>query len=121
MKNKQLVENFFKDVFINGDVEKIKHYVAENYIQHNPQVKNGLDGFTEFFKSYIKSKPKFDVMNISCEADMVYVFYKTTIPDGSISKVCDIYRVENNKIAEHWDVIESHVEKIKSVNHNSVF
>ena len=121
MKNKELIENYYKDVFINGNVDKIPHYVAENYIQHNPQVEDGQAGFIKFFKEFIKTNPKLDIVNISCEANMVYVFYKCSLPDGTVNKVCDIYRVEGNKIVEHWDVIESHVEKVKSVNKNSLF
>lgn len=36
-------------------------------------------------------------------------------------KVCDIFRLENHQIVEHWDVIESHLEKVKSINNNGIF
>ena len=52
---------------------------------------------------------------------MVYVFFKCTLVTGQINKVCDIYRLEAGKLAEHWDVIEHSVENIHSINNNSIF
>lgn len=52
---------------------------------------------------------------------MVYVFFKCTLGTGQINKVCDIYRLEAGKLAEHWDVIEHNVENIHSINNNSIF
>ena len=55
------------------------------------------------------------------ESDMVYLFHKCTLADDNVNKVCDIFRVENHKIVEHWDVIERGVEKIQSINKNGIF
>ena len=55
------------------------------------------------------------------ESDMVYLFHKCTLADDNVNKVCDIFRVENHKIVEHWDVIERSVEKIHPLNNNGIF
>ncbi len=55
------------------------------------------------------------------EGDMMYLFHKYTLANGSVNKVCDIFRVENHKIVEHWDVIERSVEKIHPLNNNGIF
>ena len=52
---------------------------------------------------------------------MMYLFHKYTLANGRVNKVCDIFRVENHKIVEHWDVIERGVEKIQSINKNGIF
>ena len=52
---------------------------------------------------------------------IVYVFFKCTLGTGQINKVCDIYRLEAGKLAEHGDVIEHNVENIHSINNNSIF
>lgn len=52
---------------------------------------------------------------------MVFLFHKCTFADGTVNKVCDIFRLENHQIVEHWDVIESHLEKVKSINNNGIF
>ena len=53
--------------------------------------------------------------------DMVYLFFKCTLADGSMYKVCDIFRVEKHKIVELWNIIEIGVENIQSLNNNGIF
>ncbi|MGE9548724.1 nuclear transport factor 2 family protein [Snodgrassella sp. CS2] len=119
--NKEIVTAFHQQVFVNGDLSDINKFVKEDYIQHNPEVANGREGFVKFLHTLLQQKLQYDTKNISADGDMVYVFYKTTDEQGHQSKTCDIYRLENGQIAEHWDVIEENIEKIKSVNGNSVF
>lgn len=52
---------------------------------------------------------------------MVYLFFKCTLADGSMYKVCDIFRVEKHKIVELWNIIEIGVENIQSLNNNGIF
>ena len=66
-------------------------------------------------------QPQIDIINISTDQNMVYVFFKCTLGTGQINKVCDIYRLEAGKLVEHWDVIEHNVENIHSINNNSIF
>lgn len=121
MNYKELVKNFYQDVFEEGKIDKIPHYIAENYIQHNPRVETGRAGFIKFIKHFINHKPKIEFINMSCEANFVYVFFKCLLSDGTINKVCDIYRIEDSKLVEHWDIVEHHVEKIKAVHDNGLF
>lgn len=46
-------------------------------------------------------QPQIDIINISTDQNMVYVFFKCTLGTGQINKVCDIYRLEAGKLAEH--------------------
>lgn len=121
MNNKKLVQQFIKMFFVNGKIEKIPEYIVEDYIQHNPRVETGHEGFINFFKKFQNFKPKFELLNICSEDNMVFLFHKCTFADGTINKVCDIFRLENHQIVEHWDVIESHLEKVKSINNNGIF
>ncbi|MBI0028687.1 hypothetical protein B5S43_06860 [Gilliamella apicola] len=73
----------------------------EDYIQHNPTVETGREAFIEFFKGFLQLKPKFEIINMCSESDMVYLFHKYTLADDNVNKVCDIFRVENHKIVEH--------------------
>ena len=41
--------------------------------------------------------------------------------NGAINKVCDIYRIEDGKLAEHWDVVEHNVQDIVPVHNNGLF
>ncbi|OCG26870.1 hypothetical protein A9G11_13320 [Gilliamella sp. wkB108] len=121
MDNKKLVKDFYKDIFEEGNLAKIADYVAEDYIQHNPRVATGRAGFIKFIEEFIKLNPKIEFINISSDNNFVYVFFKCTLANGIINKVCDIYRIENAKLVEHWDVIEHNVEIIKAVHDNGIF
>lgn len=121
MTNKALVKQFYQHVFINSEIDWNPEYIVEDYIQHNPRVATGHDALIHFFKNFLQLEPKFEIINMCCEDDMVYILHKCTLGDGSVNKVCDIFRVENSKIAEHWDVIERGVDKIQSFNNNGIF
>ncbi|MBR6349316.1 MAG: hypothetical protein IKR67_02100, partial [Lachnospiraceae bacterium] len=52
----------------------------------------------------------------------VAVFFKCTCrANGTINKVCDIYRLQDGKLAEHWDVVEHDVAEFSEVNGRSLF
>ncbi|MCK8624556.1 nuclear transport factor 2 family protein [Apilactobacillus xinyiensis] len=121
MSNKELVQKFYDDIFINGDLSNLNNVMKENYIQHNPDCEDGRIGFEKFIKHFLSLKPKFEIINISADGNMVYVFFKCIVNDKHINKVCDIYRIEDDMIAEHWDIIEHNVENKKSNNSNGLF
>lgn len=121
LTNKELIINFYKEVFENGQVSNISTYMREDYIQHNPTVNDGREGFEEFINKFLQQDPRIEILNITCENEYAYVFFKCTLKDGTVNKVCDIYRIKNSKLTEHWDVIEHHVEEVHSINGNTIF
>ena len=62
-----------------------------------------------------------DIIHIGEDGDIVYVFFKCTLENGAFNKVCDIYRIEDGKLAEHWDVVEHNVQDIVPVHNNGLF
>lgn len=119
-KNKELVGGFGKEVFENKDLSNLHRYLREDYIQHNPLVAQGLTGFKEFFADWFSAVPdwKYSLTKIVAEDDTVWVYgtYSGTqkgdwlgIPatnkSYSIAAV-DIFRIQDGKLAEHWDVID---------------
>lgn len=123
MENKtvrELILSFYKEVFQNRDLSEIDKYMHDSYIQHNAEVKNGKFGFLEFAESFLALEPRFDIVKLICEDDMAVVFFKCTIGD-SVHKVVDIYRIEDGRLAEHWDCREGNVSEYSSLNGNSVF
>ena len=57
-----------------------------------------------------------------CEEDIVVVFFKCTMEgNGMFNKVFDMYRIEDGKLAEHWDCVEHDVGGITPVNGRSLF
>ena len=132
-KNKQLVETLCKSVFQEHDFSKLDEIMRDDYIQHNEDVPQGKDGFIQFFKQMFTAMPDFRYTpkKIVAEDDIVMMYSTTTATHlgewlGNPATgnklnfdVVDIFRIENGKIAEHWDVADSlklftQVGKIKS-------
>lgn len=112
--NKKLVFDFWREVFEAGHLELTDKYLAEGYIQHNPNVPTGRAAFVEFFKRFAKAReiqPRIasPLVSIVAERDLVILsFVQPTKDPKDASKTStttwfDMFRIENGKIAEHWD------------------
>jgi len=112
--NKRLVFDFWREVFEGGHLELADRYMAEGYIQHNPNVPTGRAAFVDFFKRFAKPKeiqPRIaaPLVSIVAERDLVILsFVQPTKGPKDASKTAtttwfDMFRVENGRIAEHWD------------------
>ena len=121
MTNKEIVLKFYEEVFNGWDVSNIDTYMKDDYIQHKPNCENGKAGFLKFADFFLSLKPHMDIIKIAEEDDMVFVFFKCTLENGAVNKVCDIYRLEDGKLAEHWDVVEHDVHKLTPVHNNGLF
>lgn len=112
--NKKLVYDFWREVFEAGHLELAEKYMAEDYIQHNPNVATGRDAFVTFFSAIKKPKPiegkvAAPLVNIVAEGNIVLLtFVREYKEPKDASKTYtttwfDMFRIENGKIAEHWD------------------
>lgn len=122
--NKSLVKNFVEDILVNGKMEKLAGYFdGDNYIQHNPQIPDKLSGLGATLEALGKQGIflKYDkVYKVLGEGNFVVV-----VSEGHFGKdynaFYDLFRVENGKIAEHWDVIEPIPAKETWKNSNGKF
>ena len=119
--NKKLVTDFYQKIFGDHDFTHIDHYLLPTYIQHNPNVADGSEAFEKAVKVWLQNEPKtkIDIQHIAAEGDLVFLHVKDVLPDGKLQSVIDIFRIENKKIAEHWDVHETVPEK--SANAHPMF
>lgn len=112
--NKKLVYDFWREVFEAGHLELAEKYMTGDYIQHNPNVATGRDAFVKFFGAIKKPKPIEEkvtspLVNIVAEGDIVLLtFVREYKEPKDPSKTYtttwfDMFRIENGKIAEHWD------------------
>jgi steroid delta-isomerase-like uncharacterized protein len=122
-KNKDIVRAFMIAVFVDHDLSVLNQYMRDDYIQHNPDVPQGKDGFRKFFETTFKAMPDFhyDFKQFVAEDDRVWVFSTTSgthtgggwlgvPPSGNrlYFDVVDMFRVEDGKLAEHWDVADTY-------------
>jgi predicted SnoaL-like aldol condensation-catalyzing enzyme len=110
--NKKLVFDFWREVFQARNMDLAAKYMAENYMQHNPTVPTGRQAFMDFFGRFERQpvKPTIDnLVTIMAERDLVVLAFRRELPDPKnpgqryTTTWFDMLRIENGKIAEHWD------------------
>ena len=109
--------------FVSGDTVKAKELFAEDYIQHNTAISDGLSGLGAALEAMAKQGIQM-VYNkthfVLADGD-----YALAVSEGTFGKVptsyYDLFRVENGKIAEHWDVMETIADETTWQNQNGKF
>ena len=122
--NKRLVRQFVDDILVNGKMDRLAGYFnGDNYIQHNPQISDQLSGLGKALGELAKQGVylKYDTIHkVLGEGNFVLV-----VSEGHFGKTYnafyDLFRVENGKIAEHWDVIGPIPAKESWKNDNGKF
>ena len=121
--NKLLVTEFYELAFNRHQpAEAAAKYIAPRYIQHNPGAPNGAQVFVTFFESFFQTHPTAHVQikRVLADGDLVAVHAHWSRDETDRgSAVVDIFRIENGKIAEHWDVVQPVPER--SLNSNTMF
>lgn len=123
-ENKKLAENFVKDVLMGQNPGKLTEYFdGNNYIQHNPGIADGLDGLEAALTSMAKAgiEMKYDTLHKVLGKGNFVLTISEGYLGGVHSSYYDLFRIENGKIAEHWDVIESILPADKRANNNGKF
>lgn len=104
-ENKTMVKNFITDVFVNKQSEKIADYCNELYIEHNHQMNDGISNLLQTFNNSSRIAKYNTIHKVLGEGNFVL-----TISEGHLVEqhcaLFDLFRLENGKIAEHWDVTE---------------
>lgn len=122
--NKTLVKSFVDDILVNGRMEKLAGYFnGDNYIQHNPLISDQLSGLGKALEAWAKQgiTMKYDTIHtVLGEGNFVLVVSEGHLA-GKHSSFYDLFRVENGKIAEHWDTIEEIPAKNNWQNSNGKF
>lgn len=123
-ENKKLVKAFVEDILVNGKMDKLAGYFdGDNYIQHNPNIPDQLSGLGKALGEMAKAgiTMKYDKIHRAlAEGNFVLVVSEGYL-GGKHSSFYDLFRVENGKIAEHWDTIEEIPAKENWKNNNGKF
>ena len=122
--NKALVRSFVDDILVNGRMQKLSGYFdGDNYIQHNPQIGDGLSGLGRALESMAKQgiTMKYHTIHMVLgEGDFVLTVSEGEFGGKHVS-FYDLFRVANGKIAEHWDTIEEIPQRAEWKNPNGKF
>lgn len=121
-ENKKIVAAFYDAAVNQKDFEKASQYLGARYIQHNPLAADGREGFKGFI-TFLKDKfpnNRSEIKRIFADGDYVIVHVHAVREPGTRGNaIVDIFKLENGKVVEHWDVIQPIPEK--AANDNGMF
>jgi predicted SnoaL-like aldol condensation-catalyzing enzyme len=120
--NKKVVLDFYDKALNQKDFEAAAKYFGPRYIQHNPGAPDGIEGFKAFIAMRKEKFPnaRSDIKRALAEGDFVILHVHSMREPGERGvAIVDIFRLENGKIVEHWDVVQPIPEK--PANDNGMF
>jgi predicted SnoaL-like aldol condensation-catalyzing enzyme len=124
VENKRLVRSFFDEIMLNGKMDRLTTYFdGDRYIQHTPTVADGLSGLMAAMQQMAKAgiTVRYDrIHKVLGVGNVVLVVSEGSIA-GQPTSFYDLVRIENGKIAEHWDIVETIPSKSQWKNQNGKF
>lgn len=117
MKNNAM--EFYRMAYMGKPREAVNRYVGIEYIQHNPDVENGKEGFIRYFERMANEFPNKDIefVRIIAEGELVSLHTHQTWLNNEEYITMDFFRFDKNgKIVEHWDTIQKIPRESKSGN-----
>ncbi len=121
-KNKENAIAFYRTAYLGEPAKAVELYVGDDYIQHNPVVSNGKDGFIEYFEEMQRDYPEksIEFVRAIAEGELVALHTIQTWPEDAQYVTMDFFRFDDNgKIVEHWDSIQDVPEE--TLNGNSMY
>jgi len=123
-RNEEVVRAFY-DAAINGkDFDAAARYLGDRYVQHNPTAGDGHEGLKKFISFLRASLPNYKSRIVTVFTDGDYVIlhvHNVREPNSRGFAIVDIFRLENGKIVEHWDVRQEVPDPAVAANKNGMF
>jgi predicted SnoaL-like aldol condensation-catalyzing enzyme len=120
--NKKAVVEFYEQALNRKDFDAAVKFIGPRYVQHNPTAPDGPEGFKAFL-SFLREKfpdSHSEIKRVFADGDYVILHVHGVREKGSRGRaIVDIFKLENGKIVEHWDVVQDVPEK--SANTNGMF
>lgn len=123
--NKETIRAFVEKVLLNGEMDKVATYInPTKYIQHNPAVADGLEGFGAAMKYFAENGLVMEytqLHKVLGQGNFVLTLSEGKFGKGELTAFYDLFRLENGQIVEHWDVISPIPPKSDWKNTNGKF
>jgi predicted SnoaL-like aldol condensation-catalyzing enzyme len=118
-QNKKTVAEFYEKAINQKDFEAASKYMGPRYTQHNPMATDGpggLKGYLQFLRAKYPDSHS-EIKRVIADGDYVILHVHAVREPGTRgSAIVDIFKLENGKIVEHWDVIQEIPEKAANAN-----
>ncbi|WP_206057234.1 nuclear transport factor 2 family protein [Nitratireductor sp. XY-223] len=122
--NRALVTEFINEVLVGGAYDRMPAYFdGDNYIQHNANIGDGLSGLGSALEEMAKAGMSMRFTRnhrVLADGNFVLAMSEGVIGEKPMA-FYDLFRVENGKIAEHWDVIAPILPASEAANTNGKF
>ena len=117
--NKKLVLEFYDAIIGRKDFDAGRRFMGDTYRQHAPYAADGPEGLRAFVTWFKENFPghRYEIKRVIAEGDFVMLHvHGTGGPNPFGEAVVDIFRIENGKVVEHWDIIQAIPEKADNPN-----
>ncbi len=118
-QNKANAIAFYRTAYEGQPRKAVEQYVGEDYIQHNPDVEDGPEGFIRYFERMQQEYPEKSIrfLRTIAEGDLVALHTHQTWPGDDQYVTMDFFRFDDDgKIVEHWDAIQQVPASAKNDN-----
>lgn len=119
--NKQIVTTAYQRIFGDLDASAVDECMRKDFIQHNPTIADGPDGVKQLLQMLASQgvpKQNIEFKHVIADGDTVMLHSRYEMA-GKEWRFIDIYRVQDGKLAEHWDAMMPMPET--RANTNSLF
>jgi predicted SnoaL-like aldol condensation-catalyzing enzyme len=120
--NKKTVVAFYEAAINQKDFAAASQFIGPRYTQHNPNAADGPEGFKRFIEFLREKFPNAhsEIKKVFADGDYVILHVRAVREPGTRGNaIVDIFKLENGKIVEHWDVVQPIPDQ--SANNNGMF
>lgn len=120
--NKKAAMEFYEAAINKKDFEAASKFIGNRYVQHNPGAADGPEGLKAFLGFLREKFPDYhsDIKRAFADGDHVILHVHNIPQPGARGRaIIDIFKFENGKVVEHWDVAQDIPEKPR--NNNGMF
>ncbi|MGJ4931549.1 nuclear transport factor 2 family protein [Bradyrhizobium sp. HKCCYLS2038] len=105
--NKKIVTSAYQRIFGDLDASAVDECMSKTFVQHNPTIADGPDGVKQLVQMLASQgvpKQQIEFKHVVADGDIVILHSRYEMA-GKEWRFIDIYRIENGKLAEHWDAM----------------
>ena len=114
--NKALVLEAFDTLFNKRDITGAERFWSPNYIQHSAHIAPGRDGLFNLVRN-APPEMRYENQIILAEGNLLMLHGRfSNIGQPANWIVVDIVRIQDGRLAEHWDVIQDEATRVSSVS-----
>jgi len=117
--NKEIVLEVLKRTFIDRDPTVVEQYFGANYKQHNPRIPDGPSAIAKLIPTLTALTYEPGMAVADGDLVMVHGRYSGWGPKPMVA--VDIFRVEDGKVVEHWDVLQEEVSAADTASGHAMF